>query len=165
MGARFNLSEFVLGYLEEAGSVVMPPEFGVYEVLMPEEVADSLSLDDHTFALAFAPAAPSEQADAALRLSVNHPLVESIAQTITRQPANARTFVRGVRTDKQGLAELARQHLGLANARIDELPETQEEAAPASLSASQFQGHLAKRGEAGGTGRCRDGCAGRPCGG
>ena len=45
--ARFDLSEFVLGYLEEAGSVVMPPEFGVYEVLMPEEVADGLPLDEH----------------------------------------------------------------------------------------------------------------------
>ena len=123
---RFSLSEFVLGYLEEAGSVVMPPEFGVYEVLMPEEVADSLLLDDHV-RLAFTPSAQSEQADAALGLNVNHPLVESIAQTITRQPANARTFVRGVRTDKRGLTKLARQHLGLANARIDELPETKEE--------------------------------------
>ncbi len=123
--ARFDLSKFVLGYLEEVGSVVMPPEFGVYEVLMPEEVADGLLLDEHV-RLAFAPSAPSEQEDGALRLNVNHPLVESIAQSITRQPANARTFVRGVRTDKQGLAKLARQHLGLANARIDELPETME---------------------------------------
>src|SRR4026207_1374123 len=109
---RFNLSEFVLGYLEEVGSVVMPPEFGVYEVLMPEEVADSLLLDDYT-RFAFTLSAHSEQADAALRLSVNPPLVESIAQTITRQPANARTFIRGVRTDKRGLAELARQHFRL----------------------------------------------------
>src|SRR3954462_11849241 len=116
LGARFNLSEFVLGYLEEAGSVVMPPEFGVYEILMPEEVADSLLLDDHTrLAFSGSPvgAPPSEQADNALRLSVNHPLVESIAQTITRQPANARTYIRGVRTDKRGLAKLAQQHFRL----------------------------------------------------
>lgn len=135
--ARFHLDEFVLGYLEEAGSVVMPPEFGIYEVLMPEEVAGSLSLDEHT-RLAFTPSAhsapgdgegdPLGAADAALRLSVNHPLVERIAQTLTRQPANARTFIRGVRTDKRGLAALARQHLSLANARIDVLPATQEQA-------------------------------------
>ncbi|MCC6458684.1 MAG: hypothetical protein IT328_27295 [Caldilineaceae bacterium] len=135
--ARFHLSEFVLGYLEEAGSVVMPPEFGVCEVLMPEEIAAGLSLDEH-IRLAFTPSAqsapsggeedPLGAADAVLRLSVNHPLVENIAQTITRQPANVRTFIRGVRTEKRGLAELARQHFGLANARMDELPATQEEA-------------------------------------
>ena len=77
--ARFNLSEFVIGYLEETGSVVMPPEFGVYEVLMPEEVADSLSLDDHTH-LAFTGSPESSHAD--LRLSVNHPLVEALPRPL-----------------------------------------------------------------------------------
>ncbi len=74
-----------------------------------------------------------------MRLSVNHPLVESIAQTLTRQPANAHTFIRGVRTDKRGLAELARQHFSLANARIDELPNTQEEAAQHHYLLCNFQ--------------------------
>ncbi|MEM7129929.1 MAG: hypothetical protein AAF702_26595 [Chloroflexota bacterium] len=128
---RFNLSDFVLGYLEGEGSIVMPPEFGIYEVLMPDEVAESLTLDEHA-RIAFGK--PTEGAKNAnqedlLQLGVSHPLVGNIAERLTSHPANVRTYIRGVRADKRGLAELARTHLGLANARIDEIPKTQEEGA------------------------------------
>ena len=134
---RFNLSDFVLGYLEEAGSIVMPPEFGIYDVLMPDDIAQNLTIDEHA-RLAFGASTPDAstpvsspqngELDNALRLGVSHPLVENIAQTLTSQSANMRAYIRGVRTDKRGLLELARKHYGLANARVDELPKTQEEA-------------------------------------
>ena len=125
---RFDLSEFVLGYLEEQGSVVMPPAFGIYDVLMPDEVANRFGLADYT-RLAFAPPAAEQATDEALRLGVNHPLVESIAQTVTRQPANARAYISGVRADKRGLADLASKRFSLPNARIDPIAKAQEEAA------------------------------------
>ncbi len=124
---RFDLGKFVLGYLEEAGSVVMPPEFDSYEVLMPDEVAHKLALDPYAH-LTFATSPPTGPTADAMRLSVNHPLVERIAQTMVDQPANAHSYIRGVRTDKRGLAALARTHFSLPNARIDALPTGQEEA-------------------------------------
>ena len=36
---RFDLDRFVLDFLEQQGSLVAPPAFGVYEVLMPDELA------------------------------------------------------------------------------------------------------------------------------
>ena len=125
---RFNLSEFVLGYLEEAGSIVMPPEFGVYDVLMPDELADSLALEDHT-RFAFGGQNQNGQPDDAVQLGVSHPLIEQVAQTLTDHPVNVRTYIRGLRTDKRGLAELARKQIGLPNPRIKELSNAQEVAA------------------------------------
>ncbi len=130
---RFNLPDFVLGYLEEAGSVIMPPEFGIYEVLMPDELADALAFDDYArIAFTASASAPNQTPtngiadDDTIRLGVNHPLVENIAETLTTQPANIRTYIRGVRTDKRGLADLAHKHFGLPNARVSELPKTTE---------------------------------------
>ena len=129
--ARFNLSDFVLGYLEEAGSVVMPPEFGIYEVLMPDELAAALAFDDYariTFTASASAPAMTRTDDEPTRLGVSHPLVETIAETLTNQPANLRTYMRGVRTDKRGLADLARKHFGLPNARLSAIPKTTEAA-------------------------------------
>lgn len=123
---RFDLSEFVLGYLEEVGSVIMPPAFGVHDILMPEEIAAQLALSEES-RVAFSSHVEGEPADDALRLSVNHPVVETIARTITRQPANALAYVSGIRIDKRGLAELAQKHFALPNARLDALPKSQEE--------------------------------------
>lgn len=124
---RFDLSELVLGYLAEAGSVVMPPAFGIYEVLMAEDLAAQLKLGDYarlTFTLAGAEQPPAD----VLPISVNHPLVESIAQVITQEPANARAYIGGVRLDKRGLAELAQKQVALPNARLDPAPKALEEA-------------------------------------
>ncbi|MCB0065408.1 MAG: hypothetical protein KDE19_24955, partial [Caldilineaceae bacterium] len=128
---RFDLSKFVLGYLEEAGSVVTPPEFNVYEVLMPEQLAAGLGIDEYarlSFAAETPKQAQNDMANDVQRLSVNHPLVENISQTITQQPANGRSYIRGVRTDKHGLAKLAETEIELPNARIDPLDDAQEEA-------------------------------------
>lgn len=125
---RFDLGAFVLGYLEEQGSVVMPPAFGVYDVLMPEELAGRLGIDDYQH-IAFGAPAQSEAAGDAMHLTVTHPLVETIAQAVTRQPANGRAYINGVRVDKRGLAELARKTLNFPNARLDEVPKALEQGA------------------------------------
>ena len=124
--AHFDLSELILGYLEETGSVVMPPAFGVYDVLMPEEVATHLGLSEETH-FAFAARNEDRPNEDVLNVGVNHPLVENIAYTLTQQPANAYSYIRDVRIDKRGLAELARKHYNLPNARLDALPKVQEE--------------------------------------
>ncbi len=38
----------MLDYFEEAGGVAMPPEFGIYDVLLPEEVAAKLALNEES---------------------------------------------------------------------------------------------------------------------
>lgn len=124
---RFDLSELVLGYLEETGSVVMPPAFGIYEVLIADDLAAYLNLGDYA-RLTFTPASAEAPPADVVPISVNHPLVESIAQVITQEPANARAYIGGVRLDKRGLAELAQKQVALPNARLDPAPKALEEA-------------------------------------
>ena len=117
---HFDLAEFVLGYLEDMGSIVAPPAFGVYDVLMPDILATRLGLEEYQ-RIAF-PSAAEEHVGEALHLSVSHPLVDTIAQTIVTQPANARAYINGVRLDKHGLAELAQKTFTFPNARLDAVP-------------------------------------------
>jgi hypothetical protein len=122
---RFDLSRFVLDYLEQQGSVVAPPAFGVYEVLMPEELAADLGVDDFQH-LRFDGEPAPDASDATLQLSVNHPLVDTIAAQVAAQPASAAVYVNQVRLEKRGLVELARKTFGFPNARLDYVPQTQE---------------------------------------
>ena len=122
---RFDLSRFVLDYLAQQGSVVAPPAFATYEVLMPEEVAAELGVDDF-LSLRFDAAAVAGDVGAAVVLSVNHPIVDKIAALVAQQPANAAGFINHVRLDKRGLVDLARKRFGLPNARVDFVPKTQE---------------------------------------
>ena len=70
----FDLSRFVLGFLEHEGGVVAPPAYGVHEALLPDDLAAQLQVDSY-LRLAFGVEAEA----GALRLSVNHPLVEAMA--------------------------------------------------------------------------------------
>jgi hypothetical protein len=121
---RFDLTRFVLGFLEQEGSVVAPPAFGIYEVLMSEDLAADLGTDDF-LRLNFSADNPPAAEDV-VRLSVNHPLVETIAVQVTLQPANATVYVNSVRLEKRGLLDLARKQFSFPNARIDGLPDRQE---------------------------------------
>lgn len=122
---RFDLSRFVLDFLEQQGGIVSPPAFGVYEVLMPEEIAAALGIDDFAH-LRFDAEPVAGAVDTALPLSVNHPVVDKIAALVTQQPANAAGFINHVRLDKRGLVDLARKQFSLPNARIEFVPKTQE---------------------------------------
>lgn len=122
---RFDLSRFVLDFLEQQGGIVSPPDFGIYEVLMPEDVAAALGVADFAH-LRFDAEPAAGVPDAALSLSVNHPVVDKIAARVAQQPTNAAGFINHVRLDKRGLADLARKQFSLSNARIDFVPKTQE---------------------------------------
>ncbi|MBX2999046.1 MAG: hypothetical protein KF893_11100 [Caldilineaceae bacterium] len=121
---RFDLARFVLGFLEQEGGVVAPPAFGIYEALLPEDLAADLGIDDFV-RLNFSAENPPADADA-VRLSVNHPLVETIAEQVTTQPANAMVYVNHVRLEKRGLLDLARKQFTFPNARVDGLPNREE---------------------------------------
>ncbi len=109
---HFDLARFVLDFLEQEGSIVTPPAFGVYEVLMPDDLAASLGVDAY-LRLSFD--APAEDA---VHLTVNHPLVDAIAERMMAKTANARGYINAVRLQKRGIAELAQRTYALPNARI-----------------------------------------------
>ena len=108
-----DLENFVVGYLEEIGSLVEPKSFGVREVLLPDEVAESWNTAVYqqiTF----------DEIDnpAAIRLGYNNPLVEQMVEQARSQPASTRYFINGLRLDKTGLDELARAAWVLPNSRV-----------------------------------------------
>lgn len=122
---RFDLSRFVLDFLEQQGGMVAPPAFGVYEVLLPEELAAHLGVDEFQ-TLRFDVEPVIDAPEAALQLGVNHPMVDAIAAQVATQPANAMVYINQVRLEKRGLVELARKTFGFPNARLDFVPKTQE---------------------------------------
>lgn len=110
---QFDLARFVLGYLEHGGSLLTPPAYGVHEALLPDALARGLQVDSY-LRLAFAAEAEPE----VLRLSVNHPLVEAMAQEAAQQPGHAQTAINHVRLEKPGLYDLAAKTYSFANARL-----------------------------------------------
>ncbi len=112
-GEQFDLSHFVLGYLEHAGGMVAPPAYGVHEALLPDDLAAQLQVDSY-LRLAFG----AEDEAGALRLSVNHPLVEAMAGQAAQQPGHAQVAINHVRLEKPGLYDLAAKTLSFANARL-----------------------------------------------
>ena len=124
---HFDLTQFVLGYLEEQGSIVAPADFGIFDVLLPDELAAQLALDGYQRISFSAPGAPDATSQPALpadvlQLGVNHPLVETMAAAAAAKPAHARAYINAVRIDKQGLPDLVRKQFVLRNARVDTAP-------------------------------------------
>jgi hypothetical protein len=131
-GPRSGLGDFVLGYLQQAGAIVEPPAYGVYDVLLPEEAAARLGVAPFQ-RLAF-----DEQAAAGTGprpaheltfLHYGHPLVEKIVGEVRQQPASGRLYLNTVRLDKRGLADLAGKTLSFPNARLFAVAKTEERAA------------------------------------
>lgn len=120
----FNLARFVLDYLEHEGSAIAPAGFGVHEALLPEELAARLQIDSY-LRLAFADGA----ADDALLLTVNHPLVERIAERLEQAAGDALVYINQVRLEKKGLFEAATKALSFPNARFSAKRDEMEQAA------------------------------------
>jgi hypothetical protein len=116
-----ELSDFVLTFCRLAGGIVEPPSYGVYEVLWPEAVASRLGVATYQ-RLAFDEEDGEERDDDATHLSYGHPLVEEMVEESVAEPASALLHVNAVRLEKSGLADLARQTLKLANARLTPAP-------------------------------------------
>lgn len=112
-----DLADFVLGFCNAHGGIVEPPAYGVYDVLLPAEVAKQLGTSAFQ-RLAFDSDAP----EAALHLGYGHPLVERMVESACATPACARFYVEDVRLDKRGLAALAAKSLSFSNARLQALP-------------------------------------------
>jgi hypothetical protein len=121
---HFDLSRFVLGYLEHEGSVVAPPLYGVHEALLPDELAAQLRLDLY-LRLAF----DAEAGADTLRLSVNHPLVETIAERLAQEAGHAQVYINHVRLEKKGLFDVAAKALSFANARLRAMRDGEEQTA------------------------------------
>lgn len=116
-----ELSDFVLGYCQQAGAIVDPPAYGVYEVLLPEKAASQLGAA--TFQrFAFSENSAQEPSEEITYLHYGHPFVERIVEALQGQTANAQLFINTVRLDKRGLFGLARESLSIANARLFEVP-------------------------------------------
>lgn len=112
---HFDLSRFVLGYLTAQGSIVAPAEYGVHEALLPDALAARLGVDSY-LNLRFD--TEDDPDDDSLRLSVNHPLVDRLAENLQKVEANSEVFINHLRLDKKGLLEQAESNIGIANARI-----------------------------------------------
>jgi hypothetical protein len=118
-----ELADFVLQAFRQAGGIVEPPAYGIYEALLPEEIARRW----HTSAyqrLAFADEAPAEVDDAedVTVVGYGHPLTETLTDELRAEPACAQVYVNDLRLDKRGLPALARQALAFPNARLSEVP-------------------------------------------
>ena len=120
---HFDLARFVLGYLEREGSLVAAPAFGAHEVLLPDALAAALRVEPY-LKLGFA---AGDDADF-LRISVNHPLVETIAERLLEQTGHAQVAINHVRLEKRGLFDLAAKAWTFPNARLTALRDASEQA-------------------------------------
>jgi len=116
-----ELEEFVLGYIRQAGGIVEPPAYGVYEALLPEDLARRTRASPFQ-RLTFVDRAP----EGATPLGYAHPLVEGMVEAALETPACARFYMNQVRLEKRGLAELGRKAFSFPNARLVESPRASE---------------------------------------
>lgn len=124
-----ELADFVLNALRQAGGLVDPPVYGLYDVLLPEEVARRWQVSTYQrLAFTEAPAARTGTEEIT-SVGYGHPLLETLVEEVRAEPACMQTFINSVRLDKRGLFPLARQALTFPNARLSEVPRQGEVAA------------------------------------
>jgi hypothetical protein len=118
-----ELADFVLDTFRQAGGIIEPPAYGIYEVLLPEEVARHWDVPAYR-RLAFADVALAEVdgAEDVTIVGYGHPLVETLMDETRAEPACALVYVSDLRLDKRGLMGLAQQALAFPNARLSSVP-------------------------------------------
>ena len=107
-----ELETFVLDYLEEAGSLVEPPAYRIYEVILPEVIAERWDVPAY-LQLAFT----DTEREEAIRLGYNHPLVEKMVKEAHNRFASTCLFTNNLRLDKKGIDEIAIKNWAILNAR------------------------------------------------
>lgn len=120
-----DLADFVLNAFRQKDAIVEPPAYGMYEVLLPDDVAYRwevpsflrLIFDDTSLA-----ESDLGEVNQVLYLGYGHPLVETLAEELRDRLACAVAHINNVRLDKHGLLPLARQSVSLPNARLDAVP-------------------------------------------
>lgn len=111
-GNMSELEQFVLDYLQEIGSIVEAPAYGIYEVLLPEPAAARWHVPAY-LQLTFA----DTERDDVNRLGYNHPLVEQMVQEAHGRSASTCLYVNNLRLNKSGVDELAIKNWVILNAR------------------------------------------------
>jgi len=116
-----ELADFVLNTFRQVGGIVEPPAYGIYEILLSEEMARRWNVPVYQ-RLAFADNAPADVTDAedVAIVGYGHPLVETLMEEVRAEPACVQSYVNDLRLDKRGLLTLARQALAFPNARLTE---------------------------------------------
>lgn len=135
MAEDTSLRDFILGYCQQVGGLVEPPAYGVYDVLLPDEVAahwgigslqrfnfdpaltTPLPLDDGRESVSSPSARKEGGAMPVTTLYYGHPLVETIVFELRQRPANTRLFINPPRLEKPGLRELVEKTFTFSNAR------------------------------------------------
>jgi hypothetical protein len=125
-----ELADFVLDAFRQAGGIVEPPVYGIYEVLLPEEVSRRWNVPTYR-RLAFADEVLADVADTedVAILGYGHPLVETLVEETRTEPACVLVYVNDLRLDKRGLFGLAHQALAFPNAHMSEVERKNETAA------------------------------------
>ena len=125
-----ELANFVLNVFRQAGGIVEPPAYGVYEALLPEGVARRWNVSAYQ-RLAFTDEPPADVpgAEDITIVGYGHPLVETLMDATRAEPACVMVHVNDLRLDKRGLLALAHQALTFPNARLTEAPRKGETAA------------------------------------
>lgn len=118
MSEDTSLQELILGYCRQVGALVEPPAYGIYEILLPDEVAARWGVETIQ-KFVFTPEAEPETAhNLPTYINYNHPLVETIVDEVRRQTANSLSFVSNVRLEKPGLYAVTEKALNLPNAKL-----------------------------------------------
>ena len=125
-----ELADFVLNAFRLTGGIIEPPAYGIYEALLPEEVARRWSVPAYQ-RLTFAdePLVEVTSAEDVTIVGYGHPLVDTLMEEVRAEPACVQVYVNDVRLDKRGLLTLARQSLAFPNARLSEAERKSETAA------------------------------------
>jgi len=125
-----ELADFVLNVFRQAGGIVEPPAYGIYEALLPESVAQRWNVSAYQ-RLAFTDEPPADVpgAEDVTIVGYGHPLVETLMDTTRAEPACVMVHVNDLRLDKRNLLALAHQTLALPNARLTKAPRKSETAA------------------------------------
>lgn len=135
MAEDTSLRDFILGYCQQVGGLVEPPAYGMYDVLLPEDVAARWGIDsfqrfnfdpalisllsprDGRESISSPTAWEENGASPMTTLYYGHPLVELIVFELRQRPADTRLFVNPRRLEKPGLRELVEKTFTFSNAR------------------------------------------------
>lgn len=121
-----SLSELALGYCRQVGALVEPPAYGIYEILLPDEIAARWGVAPHQ-RFVF-DAADNQTEHDAVFLHYGHALVETIVNELRWQSANGQFFINNVRPEKPGLFAAIEKTFSLPNAKIFPIPTAKEQA-------------------------------------
>ena len=126
MGEETSLDELVLSYCRHVGGLIEPPAYGIYETLLPDEVAARWGVAPHQ-RFTFDAKSGEEQAGITF-LHYGHTLVDAIINELHWQSANGQFFINNVRSEKPGLYAAIEKAISLPNAKLFPVPSAKEQA-------------------------------------